>query len=806
MRHFIVVLNLIFLINFSYSQEIVVLTTESQPISSCLVYNSQKSLSSFSDINGIVDITNFSESDTLIFKHISFLTKKVLKSEIITKKLNKIWLTEISINLNDFVFISNKSQIPYNNTSHKIDIIPAAQINFSNQSNTAELLSQTGNVFTQQSQLGGGSPVIRGMEANRVLLVVDGIRMNNAIFRAGHLQNVITIDPFFLDRVEILHGPGSVMYGSDAMGGVMHFYSKSPQLSVDDKVFTNGSLLLRYGSAANEYYQNFKINVGGKKLALLFGGSTKKVGDLRMGSVRDEKYGDWGKRLFYVERFGDKDSAVVNSNPLIQKGSAYSQYDLLAKVFYKPSEKYNVLLNMQYSNSSNVPRYDRLTEVVKGLPRYAEWYYGPQERIFISLRNNINLKNILFDKANIDVAYQQFQEDRINRRFNKNSKRHQEEDVKIWSFGWDMYKNITEKNELQYGFGFDMNDVHSQAYNENIKTGEIKFDAVSRYPDNGNTMDLYYLYLTHNWVISPKIRANQGLRFNYIALKSEYTDEMLAITNFPIEKSFSQKNNALNGNLGLTYTPTDTWRLALNVANGFRAPNVDDVGKINDSNSDEKLLIIPNANLKPEHVVNVDMIIEKVFGQFCKVGVTGFYSKLFDAFVLQKDKLNGQDSILYNGTMSHIESLQNAKKATIYGVETFAIVSFTNSITLKSNLTYIVGKIDEQNKPLDHIPPLYGMTSLQFSFKKVIADVYCRYNGMKKIEDYSDSGEDNPVYATVDGMPAWYTLNARLQFFVNKNINLNLGVENILDKHYRYFASGISAPGRNIVVSFVGKI
>ncbi len=130
-------------------------------------------------------------------------------------------------------------------------------IRFVSQPTAAELLQNTGQVFIQKSQLGGGSPILRGFEANKVQLVVDGIRMNNAIYRAGHVQDVITLDQNMLSRMEVLFGPSSVMYGSDALGGVMHFYTVNPEFAASAKAFkVKAGAMTRYSTAMQEQSAN----------------------------------------------------------------------------------------------------------------------------------------------------------------------------------------------------------------------------------------------------------------------------------------------------------------------------------------------------------------------------------------------------------------------------------------------------------------------------------------------------------------------------------------------------------------------
>ncbi|MDD3739421.1 MAG: TonB-dependent receptor [Lentimicrobiaceae bacterium] len=783
----------------------IVSKSTSEPVENCYVYNNDSSKVVISNSKGEFRIDNFSDSDILTISHVSYYNKSVSVLEIKGKK-NKIVLDENLINLKEFVLIENKKAELLKRTYNKIDIIETKEIRDISPQSSADLLRGSGKVFVQQSQLGGGSPVIRGFESNRLLIVIDGVRMNNAIYRAGHLQNVITIDPEMLERVEVLHGPGSIMYGSDAMGGVMHFFTKNPQLSGNDTTLVNGDLSLRYGSAANDYMQSFRINVGTKKFALLSGVTAKSIGDLRQGSVRDEKYGDWGKRLYYVERINNIDSVITNPDPLVQKQSGYKQFDLFTKLLYKPCEKYSVLVNAQYSNTTDVPRYDRLNTFDGNIPKYAEWYYGPQKRALISVKQTLTNNYLLFDEMDVTMAYQNISEDRINRRFRKSKKRHQEETVNQYTFNTDFYKQVTAKNKINYGIEFIYNTVNSNAYHENVKTGEITKTAISRYPDKLNNMFHAAAYLSHKWDICDKFIFSQSLRYNYVTLNSEYTPEMLQLADFPITGVISQKNQTVNGALGFVYLPGRDWRLKANVSTGFRAPNVDDVGKINDSNSDDKLLIIPNPDLKPEQVANAELTVEKTIGHAFNFGVTGFYTKLFDAFVLQNTTINGSDSIMYEGVMSHIQFMSNTQSATLYGFEAFVLANITPSLHFSSFMTYTKGTIDKDKSPLDHIPPMFGKTSLKYIHNYITAEVYAVYNFAKPLNEYSASGEDNPVYATEDGTPAWFTLNAKVDFRISKNLNVLFGVENILDKHYRYFASGISAPGRNIFATLRAKI
>ena len=236
------------------------------------------------DINGQADLSQFPDNILLEISFIGYETRRITKSEM-SKKDYVILLAQSSQYLDDVVISASKFREKRENVAYQIQSLDIKQIKNANQSTTADLLTTTQGVTVQKSQLGGGSPIIRGFEANRVLLVVDGVRMNNAIYRSGHLQNSITVDPNALEIVEVVFGPSSTIYGSDALGGVVHFYTKKPVFSKNDKTYINSNAELRYGSAANEYSFHFDNNIGWDKVANFFSVTVKQFGDLRMGRV-----------------------------------------------------------------------------------------------------------------------------------------------------------------------------------------------------------------------------------------------------------------------------------------------------------------------------------------------------------------------------------------------------------------------------------------------------------------------------------------------------------------------------------------
>jgi hemoglobin/transferrin/lactoferrin receptor protein len=658
----------------------------------------------------------------------------------------------------------------------------------------AEVLSNSGSVFVQKSQAGGGSPIVRGFEASRVLLMVDGVRMNNAIYRSGHLQNAITVDPNILNNVDIIYGPASTQYGSDALGGVVAMFSKKPVLSLTNKTLLTGNVGSRFSSAMNELQLHGDINISNKKWASLTSITLSDFGDVVQGDKRNSSYPDFGKKTFYINTVSGTDFAVPNNNVNKQLNSAYKQIDFLQKIRFVPKEGQEHLLNLQYSSTNDVPRYDRLTEVASGLPRFGEWYYGPQKRALVSYTYNKDIKNGYFSKLQSVISYQNIEESRFDRRFNNKNKNNRIETVDVVAYTLDgLHKK--GNNESHIGIDLQFNKVKSVAYSENIVTGIRQNNINTRYPDGKNNMNFMAAYYQNITKLKSNLILNAGVRLTQANLNSNFVDK--SVTQFPFD-NVKQKHTALSGNLGLVYNSKTNWKLASVLSTGFRAPNVDDLGKVFDSKAGA--IVVPNPSLKPEYTYNAELNATKFSGA-SQFGASVFYTLFRNAIVVDAFTYNGQSTVTYQGVPSQVLASQNKAKAFLYGASAFAQISIAAKTIVDATGTYTYGRVKGvPETPLDHIPPFYGKVGIKHNEQKWNAEVFSLFNGWKRIKDYSTSGEDNQQYASVDGMPSWFTLNFRSQLNLHTKLHLLLGVENILDTNYRVFASGISAPGRNFII------
>ena len=702
-----------------------------------------------------------------------------------------------TVTLDELIISANRIPELRSKVAQQIQVMNTEQIKNLNIQTTADLIINSGAVSMQKSQQGGGSPQIRGFEASRVVLVIDGVRMNNLIYRGGHLQNIITLDNNTLERAEILFGPSSTVYGSDALGGVIHFKTKDPQLSDNNALNFKGNAFFRAGTVNNEKTGHLDINLGGKRLGSFTSFTFSDFDDLTMGKKKNPSLGkEFGLRNFYVERSADnsEDILVTNSDPYKQKFSGYSQYDVLQKFLFKAGDRITHLLNFQFSNSSDIPRYDRLTDPEGSGLRQAEWYYGPQKRLMAAYQVTVTDVGKLADFFRSTLSYQSIEESRHDRRFNRPNKRNQIENVDVLGLTLDFQKAMGSNN-IRYGFDAQFNNLKSTAYNVNVMTG-VRSPVATRYPDGKNTMNYYALYITHTRNINEYLTLNDGLRVGYSSLYSTFSDK--TFFPFPFD-DVRQKNTYASGNIGLIYTPDHQWKFSAVTSTGYRVPNIDDLSKVFETSAGNAL-IVPNPDIAPEKTINVDVSIARSFGEKVRWENTGFYTSFFDAIVLGDFTFNGQSVIDYNGQPTKVLANQNQRRANIVGLSSILHGAVTPKISVDASLNYTRGRIktDSTDVPLDHIPPAFGRMSIQYHTEKFRSEVFVNYSGWKRIKDYLMNSEDNEAYATSEGMPSWYTINVRVGYEINKRITLQAGVDNLLDLQYRTFSSGINAPGRNI--------
>ena len=704
---------------------------------------------------------------------------------------------KISKELSEVIISANRWKQYSKDVPQKVSIISQAKVALHNPQTAADLLTISGKIFMQKSQQGGGSPMIRGFATNRLLYAVDGIRMNTAIFRGGNIQNVISLDPFATEQTEVVFGPGSVMYGSDAIGGVMSFQTLTPQFSSTTKSIVSGNAVSRFSSSNIEKTGHFDVNVGWKNWATITSITSNEFGDLKMGSHGPEEY----LRPFYVQRQNGVDVVVTNEDPLVQKPTAYSQVNFMQKFRFQPNENWDFQYGLHFSETSSYSRYDRHIRYNSlGLPRYGEFYYGPQKWIMNNLNITHQSNSKLFDEMVLRLAHQFFEESRVSRNINNSNREIRTEKVNAYSINVDFSKAISLTHKAYYGVEYVLNDVNSTGINQNIVAGTSQAGP-SRYPQA--TWQSMGVFVNNQYLVTDKTSLQAGLRYNKYILKADFDTTFYP---FPFTEAHID-NGSLTGSAGIVFRPTDKWVIGSNVATAFRSPNVDDVGKVFDSEPGS--VVIPNPNLEAEYAYNVDLNVAKMFGKSVKVDVSTYYTLLDNALVRRDFTLNGASEIVYDGELSQVQAIQNAAKANVYGIQAGVEVKLPTGFRFSTDLNFQKGEEELDNgdkSPSRHAAPFFGISrvgyanskvdlelNFQFSDKVAFKDLAEEEKGKKEI--YARDRNGNPY------SPSWYTLNLKSMYKLTENFTLTAGIENITDQRYRPYSSGIVAPGKNIILA-----
>ena len=803
----------------AFSQKLVIKDfQENTIIPNVTVYNIKRTITVLSDFNGNLDLSAFKETDTLIFSHVSYE-----KLQISVNKISKsvIYLNPNTQVLSEIILSVGRNRENKEKISKRVSLITTKKTELDLPQTSADLLYYAGGIRVQKTQGGGGSPVIRGFEANRVLLVVDGVRMNNAIYRSGHLQNAITIDPNTLERTEIIFGPSSVGYGSDALGGVIHFYTRTPKINNEKSWIIKGSN--SYNTVLKHNVNNLNLEHSKENWASFTSFSYSDFGDIVMGENRNHGFENWGLNKYSLikEKFNKK--YFLNKNPNIQKNTNYSQFDFLQKLNIKISESSNFIFNIQHSKSSNIDRYDKLNEFTSTDDlKYSQWYYGPQKRTLFSSTYNFAKNKKWLKKGAIVAAFQKIKESRHNRKFQSLVLNSQIENVEIFSINADFVGIKTDISSLSYGFEYTYNDVNSIAYGENLLKENLSLSSIkdpnsifkipTRYPSGGSNYSTAAHYYEFRKDLSEKSNFNFGMRYTYTWLNAEWEEEALIDANL---NSIKTKNSSLTGSLGYVTKSKNNWQINANFSSGFRSPNIDDMGKIRENRG---TLSVPNKKLKPEYVYSTELGLTKYFNNKSNIFSFNLYYThitnhiIRDYFEIFNDK-STEDSgtILYN--LEEVKTMANinvGRAAYIYGASFDSEIAILKNLFFKSNITYTEGGSKKTHHPLPSISPLFGSFYLKWIHSRLKMQLSYKFSGSKNPLDYSLGGEDGleetPILGYKDGKteyygtPSWGVFKLSSSYPLSNNLKATLILDNIFDIHYKEYASGISSPGRNLNV------
>ncbi len=811
-RKYLFCISFYFFLYVMNAQDIVVVDMENSfPVSNVTVLSTDNVYIFHTNAQGIVNIRNFKKKDTLIFEHPLYEPYKITKAEIL-KDNYTVELIKKYQKLDNVILSVSRTKSPKKSIAKQVKVIDYNETLKVQPGTAADLLSSAGNILVQKTQGGSGSPVIRGLEANRVLLVMDGIRLNNAISRTGHLHTAVSINPLILDRTEIIYGP-SAIYGSDALGGVINFYTKTPV--INNYHTLSGSALARYATATDETTFSFNTDLSFRTWATTLAFSYNDFGNIRMGTNRLHGYPAWGIVDYYstnTENYFDA-QPVLNTDKAIQPNTAFQQKDFFQKTVVDFGEDNSFIFETQLNLLSDVNRFDKLTELKNGNLKYAEWRYGPAKRLLISPQLWLNFDKKWLKKAKIILAYQNWDESRISRKFGSLTRKYKKENIKVFSLNADFNTKFTPSKILSYGLEATYNIVKSDAYSKILQvqgheiTGYTDGPPVpTRYPDGGSHYSSFAAYGNYKYNLNKKSSFNAGVRFTQTYVSVIWEDNTFITLPYNINEL---ANFAFTGDISYIFTPKN-WKFNFLLSSGFRSPNVDDIGKIREKHGK---VIVPNIYLDPEYAYNGELAVTHFFNHHkFNLSLDGYYSYLYHFIGRDKFELQpGQTQILYNGELADTYANVNLGDAEIYGGSLTFDGKLTRHWQLGGGVFYTKGRMLDQQRPLPSIPPLYGTTKLTYKYVNLETALQYRFMMDKPVSEYDIiGGVDNieespvdPVTGEYAGFPKWQILNWYGTYHLSKNISIDVAVENIFDIHYKEFASAISAPGRNFKIQIV---
>ncbi len=613
-----------------------------------------------------------------------------------------------------------------------------------------DLLRGIPGAFVQQTTPGQGIPIVRGLKGSEVLHLVDGMRLNNALFRNAPNQYLALVDSKILQRLEVVRGPSPSLYGADAMGGVVQLVSRLPELGVAPAF--GGQLSFDYGSAEESALAHLSVDRSGQRSAWMVSGTYQDVGDRRAGD---------GTRL---------------------TDSAYTARAGRAALRLLPRDNHELLFDIQYLRQPGTPRHD---ELVAGFgqdePASAVFSFEPNERLFAHARYRWSGAGQWADELELHAGFQSVRDDRRTRDTGSNSLRRERNESELAGFSLQLTKAAGLHN-LAYGAEAYFDDVASSRTATDISTGSSA--AVrSRFPD-GSTMDSQAFYFHDQFVAGDRLTLDAGMRYSSVQVDLPAADR-------PIGAKVDVDD--FTGNIGAILDISPALKLVTNLGRGFRAPNIFDLGTLGPRPGSR--FNIANPDLQPEEVITLDAGFKFAGRRF-----------IGEALVWRADYRDKITSVLtgdIDESGRDIVQSQNAGSVDLWGVEAGGrLVSADGHLEFSGVVNYTRG--DENTggleQPADRIPPLNGRLALLY---QGAGDWWTE--GLLRFaagqDRLSDRDEGDPRIDP-NGTPGWVVAGISAGWRLNDGLSVSLRLDNLLDHRYREHGSGIDAPGRNLGLGF----
>jgi len=778
MKYFLfVVLFLLITLSFAQSKfatiEGYIIDSHNKPIPNVHIFLLPLNHADVTDNQGHFEIKNVPAGIyQLKIDHIAYETKIINNLRVragSTLNIEKQTLKSRVLNGEGVIITASRTARQRYDVPHAINLVSAEKIQQRNAKTSAEALREEVGVFVQKTSHAGGSAVIRGLSSNQILILVDGIRMNNSIYRLGNHQYLTTIDNQLIQQLEVVHGPTSTLYGSDALGGTINVLTKTPELEYDAPKISY-AISGRYATVDAEKTTRTELVFRKRKVAFQIGLSTKSYNDLKRG-----------KNSQYPQ--------LENStNGLKQSPTGFNGFDLDAKLISQISPTQSIILAGQRTSYENCPRYDKYEN-----NGYLRWLYQPQNRNLVYLRYKNSLQSKYVTAYEATLSWQQQVEGREMQSKVTSPLTKEKDDVHTLGFMLQFHSN-PGKHLLTYGAEIYADQVASERYqiepaSEGI-AGISEKSLRARYPDGAEYTSLGF-YFQDEYYLHSRWQIIFGARYSYFL-----TDfELPASENRILPQHYSQNFQALTGKFSQILRLTERIYFNLNLGQAFRAPNLSDISKFGESKGDT--YEIPNPALAPEKMLSYDFGFKCNFPRF-KLSASAYSTRIHDLLGSADAEYNGSGTIQINESMYKVKTKKNIGQAFIRGFEIAVNYNFFRKLNLRANFTHTYGQNSTLTEPVGGIPPAYGLIGLNWQTTSCFCDLYCRF--ARKQTRLSADDRDDPRIP-IGGTPGWQTLNFRSGLELTQYLFLQLAIENIFDLNYREHGSGVNGPGRNFILS-----
>lgn len=656
-------------------------------------------------------------------------------------------------------------------------VVDEADLRENNARTAADALEGRPGVWVQQTGALGGSPILRGFMGNRVVYLFDGVRRNTAGLFAGPNSFLQTVDALDIDRVEVILGPGSVLYGSDAIGGAINVVTNE-EARFSDTVDFGGRSLWRFGSVDLEHSARGEAWVSTPDFHAFVGGTYRDFDQLRGGrEVGLQEPSDWRERNFDAQfdwRVGDN-----------------STLQFFLQDFSRPTGT----------------RYDR-----------PNWIQEDDRELYGARFNASDLS--WADDVQATVYYQD-QRGFIDEQFFDSDRQDR-------TIGLDLQatSSLSDSFQLTYGLHAHRDDV--QAQNPQAGTVDPDVEWLNQ-----------AAFALGRWQATDRVRFDLGLRVDSFNLSSDApaVGQLAgpiqdAITNgsFALDDlELDETDVAVTGGLGVVVGLTETVNAFAHVGRSFRAPNKSDLLSFGQFTFGFN---VPSPNLRPESGWTYELGA-RLDEEDYSASITGFLTELDDAIVSEAGTFNGQGFVDVNGDSVADPNETVFVKSNSAGTLRAFGVEATGSLRLPEDWTedlfgehpvsafgsfaWIYGEDTGSDEPLDRAYPANALIGLRVDdsanpresdwwvqLDSWIVRDFGRIPSDRQTSDpafFNDPQDSSSGLLGGDGeVPGFTLFNLRGGFRVNQHATLTLAAENLLDEAFRVKDSRIDGPGMNFAI------